>query len=94
MPDTRNKEARRIIVVGRVQGVWFRDSTRREALALGLHGYAKNLDDGSVEVYACGPAKDLDALCEWLRRGPPLASVSGCEVSASDYQELQGFAVR
>lgn len=63
-------------VEGRVQGVWFRESTRREAEALGILGYAKNLADGSVEVLACGEPRDLDHLAEWLRQGPPMARVS------------------
>lgn len=63
-------------IEGRVQGVWFRESTRREALALGITGYAQNLADGSVEVLACGRPAALDRLAEWLKRGPPMAQVT------------------
>jgi acylphosphatase len=63
-------------IEGRVQGVWFRESTRREALALGITGHAQNLADGSVEVLACGPPAALDRLAEWLQRGPPMAQVT------------------
>lgn len=62
-------------VEGRVQGVWFRESTRREAVALGITGYARNLPDGSVEVLACGAAAALDRLARWLDVGPPMAQV-------------------
>ena len=65
----------RFLVRGKVQGVWFRASTREQALALGLHGVARNLHDGSVEVRAFGSARALDALEAWLALGPPLARV-------------------
>ncbi|EHM47176.1 acylphosphatase [Yokenella regensburgei] len=58
-------------VHGMVQGVGFRYSTQREALKLGLTGYARNLDDGSVEVLACGEAQQVDALVAWLKAGGP-----------------------
>ena len=65
----------RCLVSGRVQGVWFRGSTRDQALRLGLRGYARNLADGRVEVLACGEPAKVDRLRHWLRRGPPLARV-------------------
>jgi acylphosphatase len=67
--------ARRFTIKGRVQGVFFRDSTRREALTLGITGYAVNLPDGDVEVLACGDADRLAKLELWLRQGPPLSRV-------------------
>jgi acylphosphatase len=70
---------RRFRVTGRVQGVFFRDSTRRTATELGLTGYAKNKADGSVEVLACGPEDALDRLADWLQSGPKLASVQSVE---------------
>lgn len=76
---------------GRVQGVWFRDSARREAERLGITGYANNLDNGDVEVFACGSGEALDELCAWLRVGPPLASVTDLETSEVEYQKLSGF---
>lgn len=66
---------RRCFVSGRVQGVWYRGSTRREALALGVTGHARNLPDGRVEVLACGEPSAVDALCAWLHRGPVHADV-------------------
>lgn len=62
-------------VMGRVQGVFFRDSTRREAESLGLTGHAINLSDGSVEVLACGDRDAVESLGRWLHKGPPMASV-------------------
>jgi acylphosphatase len=67
--------SRRCFVSGRVQGVYFRGSTATRARALGVTGYAHNLADGRVEVLACGEAAAVQALCEWLRRGPPTARV-------------------
>ncbi len=67
---------RRCYVSGRVQGVWYRGSTQREAENLGVTGYACNLPDGRVEVLACGSRQAVDALCDWLLQGPPHAVVS------------------
>jgi len=58
-------------VHGMVQGVGFRYSTQHEAQRLGLTGYARNLDDGSVEVVACGEAENVDKLVAWLKAGGP-----------------------
>lgn len=58
-------------VHGRVQGVGFRYTTQHEARRLGINGYAKNLDDGSVEVVACGEAEQVETLLKWLREGGP-----------------------
>ena len=68
-------DARRFLVRGRVQGVYFRDSTRREAERLGLTGHAINLPNGDVEVVCHGEARAIDALAGWLAQGPPLARV-------------------
>ena len=67
--------ARRFTIKGRVQGVFFRDSTRREATALDLTGYAANLSDGDVEVLACGDPDAIAKLELWLCQGPPLSRV-------------------
>ncbi len=63
-------------VSGRVQGVFYRASTREQALALGLTGYARNLPDGAVEVLACGEAESIVALERWLWEGPAAAQVA------------------
>ena len=83
-------------VSGRVQGVWYRASTRDQAVRLGLSGYAKNLADGRVEVEACGDAASLEALREWLWQGSPAAEVTGvaCESRDGDGPEEPGFHTR
>ena len=67
--------ARLYTIKGRVQGVFFRDSTRRVAESLGITGHAINLPDGYVEVLACGDETSLERLGEWLKKGPPHARV-------------------
>ena len=71
-------------VSGRVQGVFFRASTQREARRLGLSGYAKNLPDGSVEVLACGSEASVAELKEWLWVGPPASRVTAVECESMD----------
>jgi acylphosphatase len=84
----------RFFVTGRVQGVFFRASTREQALRLGLCGYAKNLDDGRVEVVASGSDEALVELEEWLHRGPPAAAVGSVAREAMPEQTLRGFETR
>lgn len=81
-------------IEGRVQGVWFRESTRRAAVPLGITGYAKNLADGSVEVLACGEPAALDRLTEWLKQGPPMAQVTKVESQATDNERPDFFVTR
>ncbi|HZX79075.1 acylphosphatase [Lysobacter sp.] len=84
--------AARFVVSGKVQGVFFRASTREQALELDLRGYAKNLPDGRVEVLAAGSDAALDALAAWLRQGPPQARVDDLErLPASDDEVGEGF---
>lgn len=78
-------------IEGRVQGVWFRESTRRAAVPLGITGYAKNLADGSVEVLACGEPAALDRLTEWLGQGPPMAQVTKVESQPTDSERPDSF---
>jgi len=70
----------RAVVSGRVQGVWFRESTRRAAEELELSGWVRNCRDGTVEVEFEGPADRVGAALEFVRQGPPLARVAGVEV--------------
>ena len=84
--------ARRFTVKGRVQGVFFRDSTRRVAESLGLTGYAINLPDGDVEVLACGDSGKINELEVWLQQGPPMSRVTEVLAHAADYEEHNGFA--
>jgi acylphosphatase len=74
--------ARRCYVSGRVQGVFYRASTRSRAEALGVTGHARNLPDGRVEVLACGSPPAVEALCAWLWEGPPAAHVTAVDVEA------------
>lgn len=86
--------AARFLVEGKVQGVWFRASTREQALALGLRGFAKNLDDGRVEVLAAGDAGAIETLAAWLAHGPPLARVDRVERRKADEGGVaEGFDV-
>nr|WP_240901386.1 acylphosphatase [Thioalkalivibrio sp. XN279] len=73
--------ARRCIVTGLVQGVFFRASTARRAGELGVRGYACNLPDGTVEVLAVGAEDAVEALCAWLHQGPPAARVDAVSVA-------------
>jgi acylphosphatase len=72
--------SRRIVVRGRVQGVGYRASLRAEALRLGLTGWVRNREDGTVEALAVGPAPDVEALIGWARTGPRFARVTGVDV--------------
>lgn len=76
----------RCIVSGRVQGVWFRETTRQKAVALGLKGRAVNLPNGDVEVIACGSEDDLQQLQEWLWQGSSMSRVASvkCEALEQD----------
>ncbi len=87
-----NQACRRFLVSGRVQGVWFRESTRRVAARLGLSGSASNLPDGRVEVVAAGSGKDIDELCAWLRHGPAMARVDEVVEETIDDPGLSGFS--
>ena len=85
------KGGRRFIVRGRVQGVFFRDSTRRIAIPLGLTGHAINLSNGDVEVVAFGDTSALDELESWLAQGPPMSRVADVQAEACAYEECSGF---
>ncbi|WP_206859852.1 acylphosphatase [Lysobacter changpingensis] len=85
--------AARFVVSGKVQGVFFRASTRDRAQALGLRGFAKNLADGRVEVLAAGDDAAIDELAAWLREGPPMARVDDLErLPAREDEAGQGFS--
>lgn len=92
--DDRGPVRRRVVVEGRVQGVFFRDSCRREAVLLGVSGWARNLDDGRVEVVAEGPPAAVAALVEWCRAGPRRAEVHRSAVAEERPEGLRGFTVR
>ena len=85
----------RIIVYGDVQGVFFRAGTVSEAKKLGLTGWVRNSDDGSVELVAEGERKQLEKLLEWCAHGPAGASVSKVEHKWADATgEFADFGIR
>jgi acylphosphatase len=81
--------ARRCLVAGRVQGVFYRASTQARARSLGVTGYARNLADGRVEVLACGAPDAVQALCDWLWDGPPAAHVTAVDVERVAEESLR-----
>lgn len=85
---------RHVWVDGRVQGVWFRDSCRREAARFGLNGWVRNCADGRVEAVFEGPLSDVTAMVDWCRAGPPRATVTAVEVVDEPVTGEAGFAVR
>ncbi len=95
-PMAQKKARLHAIAQGRVQGVYFRDFTRREAQGLGLTGYVRNLSDGmSVEVLAEGERKDLEQLLEHIKTGPEAARVDRVNVEWFDYSgDFKAFDMR
>jgi acylphosphatase len=85
----------RATVRGIVQGVSFRAATRHEAAKLGVVGWVRNRADGSVELEAQGTAAQVDALVAWCAHGPPLAEVTGVEVTVIDVaSDEPAFVIR
>ncbi len=84
-----------VIVTGRVQGVWFRESTRQRAVDLGLSGWVRNLADGRVEAVFEGELAAVRAALDFVREGPPLAQVNDLQLEEGPAQSKeQGFEVR
>jgi len=84
-----------VFISGRVQGVFYRSSTRRTALKLGLTGWVRNLPDGRVEAVVEGEEEQVEKLIDWCRRGPPSADVKGVEVKRGlPTDEYRSFSVR
>lgn len=92
----RNQQliARRYLVSGRVQGVGYRAFTQRAAHELGVTGWARNLDDGSVEVHANGSAGRLDEFEGRLRQGPRWGEVRGVEAAEAVVSSTAAFMIR
>lgn len=84
----------KISVAGHVQGVGFRYFTQQKALAMGIKGYAKNLNDGRVEVLACGDEETLNRFINWLSEGPRSATVECLMAEEVPFCELGEFEIR
>ena len=85
----------RLMIEGRVQGVFFRASTFEQATQLGLKGWVRNCPDGSVEVVAEGERKKIDDLITWCHHGPPRAHVGNVKLQWENFQnEFQDFRIR
>jgi len=83
--NTMPKISARVVVHGRVQGVFFRAETRHTAQTLGLTGWVRNLPDGTVEAVFEGPADAVEQAVAWCRTGPPYALVSAVDVTRGEY---------
>jgi acylphosphatase len=86
--------AKRVVVSGRVQGVWFRESTRRTAEAQGVRGWVRNNDDGTVEAVLEGPDDAVERVVDWCRRGPSRADVARVDVYDAAVEGLDAFIVK
>jgi DNA ligase D-like protein (predicted 3'-phosphoesterase) len=97
LPSARRQPAERAVraaASGRVQGVGFREGTRRRALALGVQGWVRNEDDGTVAVHAEGPREAVGELLEYLERGPRGAGVEALDVKDVKPEGHEQFAIR
>ena len=84
----------RVLVTGRVQGVWFRASTRETAIELGLRGWVRNLPSGQVEAVFEGPRESVEQALEWCSHGPPSARVDDRAVIWESPVGEEAFRVR
>lgn len=80
-------------VSGRVQGVWFRDGTKKTAQKLGVTGWVRNLPDGRVEVMVCGTSEQLEQMEAWLQRGSELARVDELQSETLSWHDYEGFVI-
>ena len=85
-----------VVISGRVQGVWFRASTKEKAEQLGLTGWVKNTNDGKVEVMFEGEEKLIQKMLNWCHQGPPLANVENVEIikQKKSSNVFDGFSIR
>jgi acylphosphatase len=92
--DAQSHTRRRVIVHGRVQGVFFRGSTQEEAERAGTHGWVRNRSDGTVEAVFEGSAEAVEALVRFCHTGPSWARVEAVEVFEEPQEGLSSFRVR
>ena len=78
----------RLIIEGKVHGVFFRDSARRKALELGLNGWIRNNSDGSVETVIEGEEHKVRKMIAWCHEGPPAANVTKVTITEEDHMEV------
>ncbi len=89
------KKRIRLLIFGRVQRVFFRDSAGRKARSLGINGWIRNLDNGGVEALLEGEGDSVDKMVEWAKRGPVLAKVSKIDTFEEDYSgEFCDFKIK
>ena len=81
-------------IIGRVQGVYFRASTKEAAQHLGICGFVKNQEDGSVRLEAQGEDQAIEKFCEWLKQGPPAARVEELIIEAGSANNFNDFVIR
>jgi acylphosphatase len=86
--------ARRVVVHGRVQGVFFRETVRRRAYRAAVAGWVRNNDDGSVEAWFEGDPDDVEVMVRFAGIGPSGAYVDHVEVDEVEPEEMRGFEVR
>ena len=86
--------SQKITVIGKVQGVGYRISTKIEALGLGITGRVKNLPDGSVEIWATGTEEQLDCFRNWCLQGPSRARVDRVEIEPMPLRVYKSFKVQ
>ena len=86
-------KCKKFTVKGHVQGVGFRYYTSVQGLKLGLTGYVKNLNNGDVEVVACGTNAQISVFTEWLKEGPRTATVESVIQESASYKPLRGFKI-
>jgi len=84
----------RVVIRGRVQGVFFRAETRQRARSLRLAGWVRNNPDGTVEAVFQGDRDCVESMLAWCRRGPAAANVEDVEVEWTETRDERGFATR
>ncbi len=91
--ETHDLKSVRLVVRGRVQGVWYRSWTQESALGLGLNGWVRNRRDGSVEILLSGAVSDVDEMIFRCRQGPSFAHVDDLELHDEEVQPQTGFEI-
>jgi len=89
------KKSVHVLISGRVQGVWFRASTRQKAEELGITGWVRNTTDGKVEAVFEGEEEIVQKMIEWCRHGPPLATVEHVKIKQQKPTDgFEGFTIK